>query len=67
MLAVSSSEVPLLFIRRLVRKIRVFWRGTMFSHGLLNEMDASSPSLCSNREQSYIHPSFLLKYRIKGD
>lgn len=29
--------------------------------GLLNERDVSSPSLCSNREQSYISLSFLLK------
>lgn len=28
---------------------------------------ASSPLLCSDREQSYTHPSCLLKYRIKGD
>lgn len=27
---------------------------------------ANGPSLCSDREQSYAHPSFLLKYNIKG-
>lgn len=26
----------------------------------------NSPSLCSNREQSYAHPSFLMKFSIKG-